>query len=168
VRHGAAAAFLHWQARRGAVERLDLALFIDREHDGMRRRLDVEPDDLLKLAGELRIVGQLEQTRPMRLQPVPAPDALHRADTDALNLGHAGGGPVRHLARWIGPGRSDDACHGPGLERRNARRARLVAQQAGDAIGHEAPLPASDILPHHKRISSQVRPPCPKFAVSLP
>src|SRR5580658_11255233 len=87
VRHGATAAFLQRQARLGAVERLDLALFIDREHDGMRRRLDVEPDDLLQRAGELRIVGQLEQTRLMRLQPVPAPDALHRADTDALNLG---------------------------------------------------------------------------------
>jgi hypothetical protein len=38
----------------------------------MRRRLDVEPDDLSQLAGELRIVGQLEQTDPMRLQRVRA------------------------------------------------------------------------------------------------
>src|SRR5580700_10588160 len=103
VRHGATAAFLQRQARLGAVERLDLALFIDREHDGMRRRLDVEPDDLSQLAGELRIIGKLEQTRPMRLQTVPAPDALHRTDTDAVNLGHGSGSRVRGFAGWIGP-----------------------------------------------------------------
>ena len=60
VGHGAAAALLHRQAGLGAVERLDLALLVDREHDGMRRRIDVEPDDVAQLGGELRVVGQLE------------------------------------------------------------------------------------------------------------
>ena len=46
VGHGAAAALLHRQPRLGAVERLDLALLVDRQHDGMRRRIDVEADDL--------------------------------------------------------------------------------------------------------------------------
>src|SRR6202007_3404016 len=35
VGHRPGAALLHWQAGLGAVERLDLALFIDREDDGM-------------------------------------------------------------------------------------------------------------------------------------
>ena len=110
----------------------------------MRRRIHVEPDDVSQLGGKLRVVGQLEQTRPVRLQTMPAPDALHRTDTDALDLGHGGGGPVRRLARRIGPGRRDDARHHFGFERRDARRACLVTQQASDTIGHKAFLPAPD------------------------
>jgi hypothetical protein len=79
----------------------------------------------------------------MRLQTVSAPDAFHRADTDALNLGYGSADPVRRLVGWIRLGRSDHARHSPGYERRDARRARLVAQQARDTIGREAFLPAS-------------------------
>ena len=46
VRHGAAAALLHRQAWLGAIERLYLALLVDRENDSMRRRIHVEPDDV--------------------------------------------------------------------------------------------------------------------------
>ena len=60
VRHGAGAALLHRQSRLGAVERLDLALLVDREHDGVGGRIDVEADDVLELLGELRVVRQLE------------------------------------------------------------------------------------------------------------
>ncbi len=38
VRHGRAATALQRQTRLGAIERLDLALFIDRQHDGVSRR----------------------------------------------------------------------------------------------------------------------------------
>ena len=50
--HRAGAAFLHRQARLGAVERLDLALLVDREHDCMRRRIDIEADDIANLAAK--------------------------------------------------------------------------------------------------------------------
>jgi hypothetical protein len=142
VSHGATTTLLQWQTRLGSIERLDLALLVDGEHDGMRRGVDVEPDDLSQLGGELRIVGQLGQTRPMRLQTVAAPDALHRADTDALNLGHGGSGPMRCLTRRIGLGRRDHVRHSSGFEARDARRTCLVAQQARDTVGHEAFLPA--------------------------
>jgi hypothetical protein len=73
-----------------------------------------------------------------------APDALHRTDADALNLGHGGGGPVRRLAGRISLGGRDDAGCNPGFERWDTRRACLVTQQASDTIGHEAFLPALD------------------------
>ena len=60
VGHGAGAALLHRQARLGAVERLDLALLVDRQHDGMGRRIDIEADDVAQLVDELRIVRELE------------------------------------------------------------------------------------------------------------
>jgi hypothetical protein len=75
VRHGAAAPALERQARLGPVERLDLALFINRQHQGVRRRIDVEADDVSPLLGEVRVGGQLELPHPVRLQAMAAPDA---------------------------------------------------------------------------------------------
>src|SRR3954451_17963228 len=46
VGHGAGAALLQGQAGLGAVERLDLALLVDRQHHGMGRRVNVEADDV--------------------------------------------------------------------------------------------------------------------------
>src|SRR5260370_34373704 len=54
VDHRPAAPLLHRQPRLGAVERLDLALLVDREHDRVRRRIDVEPHAAAQLADELR------------------------------------------------------------------------------------------------------------------
>jgi hypothetical protein len=78
VRHRSGAALLQRQARLRAVERLDLRLLVDRQHDGVRRRVDIKPDDVAQLGGEVRVGGQFELPHPMRLQPVRAPDALHR------------------------------------------------------------------------------------------
>jgi hypothetical protein len=61
--HGAGAPVLHRQSRQGAVQRLDSAFLIDREHDGVGGRIDVQADDVLELGGKLRIVRQLEAAR---------------------------------------------------------------------------------------------------------
>jgi hypothetical protein len=53
--HGPGAAPLQRQPGLRSVERLDLALFIDAEHDSMRRRIDVELDDVAQLADEVRV-----------------------------------------------------------------------------------------------------------------
>jgi len=91
--------FLSGQPGLGSVERLDLALFVDAEHDGVHRRIDVEPDDVAQLAGEVRVLGQLELPDAMRLEPVGAPDALHGTDADARRLGHRRAGPMRRFVR---------------------------------------------------------------------
>ncbi len=70
MRHGAAAPALERQPRLGAVERLDLALFVHRQHHGMGRRVEVEADDVAQLGREVRVIGQLELTQPVRLQAV--------------------------------------------------------------------------------------------------
>ena len=49
VRHSAGAASLHRQSWLGAVKRLDLAFFVDREHDCISGWIDVETDDVLEL-----------------------------------------------------------------------------------------------------------------------
>jgi hypothetical protein len=55
VRHGLAAPRLDRQAGLSAVERLDLAFFIDRQHHGMVRRIDIEPGDGSELVGKAGI-----------------------------------------------------------------------------------------------------------------
>ena len=44
VRHRTDATLLHRQARLSAIERLDLRFLVDREHDGVRRRVDIQTD----------------------------------------------------------------------------------------------------------------------------
>ncbi len=69
VGYGASAPLLHRQPRLGAIKRLNLALLIDRQDNGVVGRIDVEADDLVQFGGKLRIVGQLELTHPVRLRP---------------------------------------------------------------------------------------------------
>ena len=75
--HGSAAAALQRQSRLGTVERLDLRFLVDSEHYRMRRRSDIEADNIPELGHEIGVVRQLELAHPVRLQAVRAPDALH-------------------------------------------------------------------------------------------
>jgi hypothetical protein len=48
MRHSSGATLLQRQSGLGAVERLNLALFVDRQDDGMCGRIDIEPDDIAR------------------------------------------------------------------------------------------------------------------------
>src|SRR6185312_3589157 len=65
------------QAGLGSIERLDLALLVNRQDDGVRRRIDIETDDIPQFADEVWIPGELELADPMRFETMSAPDALH-------------------------------------------------------------------------------------------
>ena len=69
VRHGSGAALLQRQSGLCAVKRLNLALFVDRQDDGVCGRIDIEPDDVAQFVDEARIVGQLELAHPVRFRP---------------------------------------------------------------------------------------------------
>ena len=126
----AGAALLHRQARLGAVERLDLALLVDRQHDGVGRRIDVEADDVAELLDERRVVRQLEAAPAVRREAVRLPDALHRRRPRCRRPS-----PSRAAVQWV-------ASYGGGCQRQRddlgdrsggsgalPRRPRLVAQQ---------------------------------------
>src|SRR5437763_8608423 len=78
--HGAGAALLQGQAGLGAVKRLDLALLVDRQHHGMSRRVDVEPDNVTELRHELGVGGELKAADAVRRTAVSLPDAPDRGD----------------------------------------------------------------------------------------
>jgi hypothetical protein len=60
MRHCPAATGLQRQSRLGAVERLNLALFVDRQHDGVLRWIEIEADDVDQLLGEGWVVRTLK------------------------------------------------------------------------------------------------------------
>jgi hypothetical protein len=59
----------HRQNRLGALERLNLAFFIDAQHDRVIRRIVVETDDVADLLYELRVGRELEAPGAVRLDP---------------------------------------------------------------------------------------------------
>ena len=78
MRHGLAAPRLDRQSGLGAVERLDLALLVNRQHHGVGRRVNPrvrpmvgpragsEPDDISQLGGEAWIARAFEGAQPVR------------------------------------------------------------------------------------------------------
>ena len=68
----------HRQHRLGAVERLDLALFVDTEHQRAVWRRQIQAYDVADLVHEVRIAGQLEGLRTVGLQAESRPDAPDR------------------------------------------------------------------------------------------
>jgi hypothetical protein len=93
--HGAGTARLHRQTRLGAVERLDLRLLVEREDDGVTRRVDLQADHVFELLGESRVGRQLEAAHPMRRQARLLPDLVHLGQRDAAGLGHGA------YAQWV-------------------------------------------------------------------
>jgi hypothetical protein len=79
--HCPTTARLQRQARLGAVERLDLRFLVDAEHDGMRRRIDIKPNDVPELGHKIGVMRQLELAHPVRLQCCN-PCARHMRCTD--------------------------------------------------------------------------------------
>src|SRR5450756_1468921 len=62
------AARLHGQARLSAIERLDLALLINAEHQRLLGRVQVEADHVGELFGEERVARELERPDTVRLK----------------------------------------------------------------------------------------------------
>ena len=133
---------LHRQTGLGAVERLDLALLVDGQHDRMGGRVDIKADDVAQLRHELRIARELEAAQAMRREPVRLPDALHRRDADPGGLGHGGRRPMRGLVRRLGRSERHDLVDDLLAERRHTGGPRLVAQEAIDT-GLRRSAPAS-------------------------
>src|SRR5438132_13615789 len=67
VGHGAAAPLLDRQPRLGAIQRLNLTLFVHAEYDRLLRRIQVQTYDISHLFQNLRIARKLESLGAMGL-----------------------------------------------------------------------------------------------------
>ena len=75
--YGPGAAQFHQQTRLGAVKRVDLRFLVDREHQAVRRRIDVKADDIAQFGGKLGVTAEFEDPQAMRrmTSAVPQPSA---------------------------------------------------------------------------------------------
>src|SRR5579863_4957122 len=78
VRHGSAPALLQRQARLGAVQSLNPALFIDTKNDRLVGWIEIEADNIGQFFEKLRITRQLESLRAMGLDVVAFPEIADR------------------------------------------------------------------------------------------
>ena len=97
---------------------------------------------LLHLVGELRIVGQIVRSEAMRPELMGTPDALDRTDGDVDGGGHGASGPVCRFVRRVSVRQGNDPIDDRLGERGDAWRARLIAHQTVDAVGHVPFLPS--------------------------
>lgn len=92
--HGAVVAIPEWPVRLGAIERLDLSLLINREHQSLLGPIEIEPDNILHFLGKPLIVRQIDGLHQVWLQFVRFPDALHAGVVKAAGRGHFAAAPV--------------------------------------------------------------------------
>jgi hypothetical protein len=101
VGHRAGAVLLHGQAGLGAVEGLNLALFVNAQDQGLVRRIEIEPDHVLHLGGKVAVARDLESLDQMRFEPVRTPDALDAAVGDPGRRRHAAQAPMGRIRRLL-------------------------------------------------------------------
>ena len=131
-----------------AIERLDLALLVDREHQRLVRGVEIKPDDVLYLLAELGVVGELEAARQMRLQPMRRQDALHARMAEADRLGELARRPMRASRRLLVERHVDNpldrrrrqrrlasGTRGVAFEPRRAEREIAIAPAIGGSLG---------------------------------
>ena len=140
----AGAPLLHRQHWLGPVEGLNLAFLIDRQDNGVVRRINVQPDDLLQFGRELRIVGELELPHAMRLKTMCTPYPLHRADADPRRLGHRRASPVAGCWRRPAQRQGNHTLGHFGSKRPDARWPRFVPPKPRRSFLAEPFLPTPD------------------------
>ena len=89
----------HRQHRLSALQRLDLAFFVDAQHYGVIRRIQIQSDDVAHFLDEERVVGQFEGPLAVRLHAEQLEPARHGAFGDAAVLGHGTDRPVGGVGR---------------------------------------------------------------------
>ncbi len=133
----------HRQQRLGSVERLDLALLVDTQHEGAVGRRHVEPDDVANLVHEQRVGRELEALGAMRLQAEGLPNPMDRRRRIAGRSGHAAQRPMRRVGRRLLQRPADRLGNRLVADPPWRARARLVVQPVEPMLG-KPPTPFAD------------------------
>ena len=155
VRQRSGAARFHRQSRLRAVERLDLRLLVDREHQRVVGRVEVEPDHVDDLLGKLRVPAELEGLEPMRLDVGRPPDLPHLPLRDPRVARHQPRAPVGRLDGHPLGGQKQNALDGARGDDRRPPRARAI-EQAGESFGAVAAVPQVHGRPADVQQSSSI------------
>ena len=99
------------QRRLGPFQRLDPALLVHAQHQRLVGRVQVQPHDVAHLLHEVRVGGELEAARQVRLQAEGPPDPVHEVPGNAQLLRQAAHAPVRRLPRAAAQRGLQDRLH---------------------------------------------------------
>jgi len=99
VRHRAAATLFEWKARLSSVESLDLAFLVDREHQGLVRRIQIQTDNVDELLDKTLVAAEFEGSDQVRFEVVPFPYSTDRSLAQRLSFGHTPCTPMRRVGR---------------------------------------------------------------------
>ncbi len=128
-----------------AVQRLNSSLLIDTEHDGMFGRLQVQTDDLGRLALKVRIIRDHVGVQPVGAYPVLAPDALYCREGHVTQLGcQFAAAPVGGAVTWLG---FEGAIQNPSFElgySTNGRASWVMGYQSSQSSSAIGTRPAAD------------------------
>jgi hypothetical protein len=128
------------QQRLAAIERLNLGLLVDAQHQRALRRVQVQADDVSHLLDEQRVLGELPVLDAVRLQPERPPHPGHRRLRDARHVGHLTRRPVRAPIRRRRFQRPHDDLLDLGVsDRSRPSRPRLVEQPVQPPLGKPRP-----------------------------
>ena len=142
--HRLAPTGINRQALLSAVQRLDLALLVDTENQGVLRRVEVESDDINQLLYEFRVVADLERPDQVWLQSVGAPDTADHRAAGPQHFRECSRAPVSGIGRLLLRGHLDDlpdesvACLG------RTPTSRGIFLDPWDAPLRESVAPATD------------------------
>ena len=139
--HRATATRHQRQAWLRPIQCLNLALLVDREHQRVLRRIQVQADYIFQLLHELRIPAQLERAIQVRLQTVTPPDTPNCSRTEPHYLGQAAGAPVSSGRRGLLSGLAHDLFDDLLRNRTPPPGTRGILQDAGDPLLSKATTP---------------------------
>ena len=136
------------QHRVEAVQRLHGGCLIDREHDRIRRRGEIQADDVGGLGLDVGIITREVAFEPMRLEARarPHPGDGHMAAPKQRR--HATRGPVRQRRRRGRVGRGETLRFDAGIQTIRTATAGAIAQ-GEEAFLHHAALPRRDERVRH-------------------
>ena len=137
VRHRAAAPLLDWQARLGAIKRLDLTFLVDTQDQGSLGRVEIQAHDIVKLLDELLVAADLEGPDQVGLEVVLLPDSLDCHPAETLRLSHASRAPMGRVERRRLQGGFDDRANFRLGDVRNAAGTRRILLQPVQAQGQK-------------------------------
>ncbi len=91
-------------------------------------RIQVQPDNVVDLLHEHRVVGQLESVGPVRFELECMPDPADRRGRKTRLLGHRRAGPMGRVVRGGFQRIDHDPFHPIGCHRRHPTRARIIPE----------------------------------------
>jgi len=89
----------HRQSRLSSIQRLDLTLLINAQHESFLGRVHIKANNVPQFVNELRVSAEFESFGEMRFQIVLLPNPSDRSLAESLGFGHRSRTPMRCVSR---------------------------------------------------------------------